>query len=70
MKSRHNIFDEICRDIYVKEQEEIRSLDKNDVSKDSVCHWLESVCGLLEQICIPTLYEAMVKCDKPRATQI
>ena len=65
IKTKDSIFDEICRDIHVEKHEEIRSvfLNKRTVSKDSLCLWLESVCGLLDAFCIPTLQSAMSKCD-------
>ena len=66
VKTKNNIFDEICREIHVEKHQEIRSvfLNKRNVSKESVCLWLENVCSLLEQFCIPTLYGAMAKCDE------
>ena len=66
VETKDKIFDEICRDIHVEKHEEIRSvfLNKRTVSKDSLCLWLESVCGLLDSFCIPALREAMSKCDE------
>ena len=68
MKTKDKIFDEICREIHVEKHQEIRIrsvfLNKRNVSKESICLWLENVCSLLEQFCIPTLYGAMVKCDE------
>ena len=66
VKTKDKIFDEICREIHVQKHQEIRSvfLNKRNVPKESICLWLENVCSLLEQFCIPTLYGAMAKCDE------
>ena len=59
VKTKDKIFDEICREIHihVQKHQEIRSvlLNKRNVPKESICLWLENVCSLLEQFCIPTL---------------
>ena len=65
VKTKCRIFDEICREINVENHNEIKSvfLNKRTVSKESLCLWLEAVCGLVDSFCIPGLQEVMGRCE-------
>ena len=65
-QSRNSVFDEMCREINVKNYKDIRAavLNRRNVTKDLLCLWLEAVCCIADSFCVPQLQEVTKRLDE------